>query len=239
MVFLTAEWRDLVMLNYVVEPKTLEGLVPAGTELDFHEGRTFVSIVGFHFLDTRIFGLRFPRHTDFEEINLRFYVRRREGELWRRGVVFVRELVPRRVIAFLARMVYGEPYIALPMNHLVEKTGMKLRARYNWKYAGRWNSLEAVVSGEAAVVEPGSEEEFITEHYWGYTAARKSVMEYQVEHPRWRVWRAESATLDCQVAELYGERFVDSVSVRPSSAFIADGSNVVVHYRRKLPLPFA
>src|SRR6266404_166941 len=167
MVFLTAEWRHLVMLNYVVEPKVLEGLVPAGTELDFHEGRTFVSIVGFHFSDTRIFGLRFPRHADFEEVNLRFYVRRREGETWRRGVVFVREIVPRRIIAFVARVMYGEPYIALPMNHQIEKTDSELRACYHWKYGGCWNSLEAVASGEASVAEPGGEGEVVAGHYRG------------------------------------------------------------------------
>ena len=118
--FLTANWRYLAMLNFAVDPKILQPLVPTETELDFHEEKTFVSVVGFLFLDTRIIGLPIPLHRDFEEVNLRFYVRRKSANEWRRGVVFVRELVPRRAIALVARTFYGEPYLALPMRHALE-----------------------------------------------------------------------------------------------------------------------
>jgi uncharacterized protein len=108
------------MLNYVVDPRLLAPLVPLGTELDFENGETFLSLVGFLFLDTRLLGLPIPMHRDFEEVNLRFYVRRKSADTWRRGVVFIRELVPRRAIAFLARACYGENYVALPMKHEIE-----------------------------------------------------------------------------------------------------------------------
>ena len=94
--FLTAQWRHLAMLNYTIDPRSFEPLLPPGTEFDFFDRTTYVSVVGFHFLRTKVFGLGIPWHRDFEEVNLRFYVRRRGAEGWRRGVAFIRELVPRR-----------------------------------------------------------------------------------------------------------------------------------------------
>lgn len=227
-IFLTAEWRYLVMLNYAVDHAVLDPFVPQGTELDWFGDRTFASVVGFRFIDTRVHGLPVPFHTDFEEVNLRFYVRRRADDGWRRGVVFVRELVPRRAIAYVARTIYGEPYMALPMRHRIEHRGPGIRVEYAWRRCGRWESLSAVGSGEPQGVEAGSEAEFITEHYWGYTAGRSGSSEYQVEHPRWRIWKASEATFDADIAGLYGTRFVSSLSGHPTSAFIADGSPVAV-----------
>ena len=225
--FLTAEWRNLVMLNYAASADVLQPLVPSGTELDFHDGQTFVSVVGFQFLRTRVFGIAFPLHTDFEEVNLRFYVRRKGAEGWRRGVVFVRELVPRWAIAFIARAFYGEPYLALPMSHRIDSSA-GLRAEYRWRRAGRWESLYATGEGRLQEIVTGSAEEFITEHYWGYNARKSGSSEYQVEHPRWRVWRAVQTGLDANISELYGERFVECLSAAPASAFIAEGSPVAV-----------
>src|SRR6476646_6081252 len=131
--FLTANWRYLTMLNFVVDPKLLEPLVPPGTELDYHEGQTFLSVVGFLFLDTVVFGLPIPRYRDFEEVNLRFYVRQKNIDDGRRGVVFVRELVPRQAIAIIARVFYGEPYSAVPMRHVLEHKDGRVVAEYQWR----------------------------------------------------------------------------------------------------------
>ena len=146
--FLTANWRYLAMLNFVADPKLLEPLLPRGTELDFHEGKTFLSVVGFLFLDTRVLGLPIPLHRDFEEVNLRFYVRRRSVDEWRRGVAFVRELVPRQAIAVVARTLYGEPYSAVPMRHRLEHTEGRLHAEYQWRRGGRWETLAMTATGE-------------------------------------------------------------------------------------------
>lgn len=225
--FLSAEWRHLIMANYVIDPAILKPLVPFGTELDDFDGQVYVSMVGFRFLDTRVKGIPIPGHRNFEEVNLRFYVRRKvEGE-WRRGVVFVSEIVPRWAIAFVARTLYGEPYLALPMQHVISESG-PLQVRYNWKHSGRWNTLEASASGGLEPMAPGSVEEFISEHYWGYTARGKSSAEYEVEHPRWNIWKTSSARLDCDVAKLYGAPFVESLAANPASAFIAEGSAVTV-----------
>src|SRR5262245_60741200 len=119
--FLTAEWRHLVMLNYEIDPAALRARVPAGTELDSWNGKTFVSLVGFRVLRTRVLGVPVLFHRSsigkgisrtswgsFEEVNLRFYVRRRAPEGWRRGVVFVKEIVPKAAVAAVARWVYNE-----------------------------------------------------------------------------------------------------------------------------------
>ena len=150
--FLTAQWRHLVMLNYEVDPALLTSRVPRGTELDVWNGRTFVSLVGFRFLDTRVLGWRIPFHTNFDEVNLRFYVRHRSGDEWRRGVVFVKEIVPRTAIALVARWAYNEQYVALPMRSEIELPSDSNAARgsmsYSWKWAGRWSELRAQVESE-------------------------------------------------------------------------------------------
>jgi uncharacterized protein len=223
--FLTAEWRSLVMLNYAIDPAILASLVPRGVELDLWQGEALVSMVGFRFLDTRLLGVAVPWHRDFDEVNLRFYVRRKmEGE-WRRGVTFIREIVPKRAIAATARAFYNEPYLALPMRHRIV-----LRSyRYEWRWCDRWQSLSAEVTGAAAAMPAGSDEEFIFEHYWGYTRQRDGgTVEYRVEHPRWDVWQTTNARLDCDVAGLYGPQFTEALSAPPRSAFVAEGSPVSV-----------
>ena len=237
-VFLSAEWRSLAMLNYAVDPAVLREYVPAGTELDEFGGRTFVSMVGFLFQQTRVFGFRFPFHTNFAEVNLRFYVRRRvPGEdKPRRGTVFIKEIVPRRIIATMARWLYNEPYITCPMRSQVGTIAGGREAEYRWKYAHRWQTLGVTVEGnEPGEITAGSEEEFITEHYWGYNRQRSGeTLEYQVEHPRWRVWRARGHRFDCDVAALYGDGFARFLSAEPSSAFLAEGSAVNVRKGRPL-----
>ena len=223
------------MVNYEVDPAVLQPFVPAGTELDTFQGRCYVSMVGFLFLQTRVFGFRFPFHTNFEELNLRFYVRRQMGgaEGWRRGTVFVREMVPRLIIATMARWLYNEPYLTRPMRHVVETA----RAKYEWRGQGRWQSLS--VNGEEGdwqKIAAGSEEEFITEHYWGYNRQRDGrTLEYQVSHPRWRVRRARDYRFDCDVAGLYGAEFVPFLTGKASSAFLVEGSAVSVHKGRPVP----
>lgn len=232
--FLTAEWRYLAMLNFEIAPGVLRPLVPRGTELDTFAGRALVSVVGFRFLDTRVRGVPVPLHRNFDEVNLRFYVRRAGPEGWRRAVVFVRELVPRRAIAWLARSCYNEPYRALPMRHRIAMesadTGARGTVTYEWRHGGRWHRLEAVTEGRPSLPASGSEAEFITEHYWGYTAQRNGgAKEYRVAHAPWPVWRVQHARLECDVAELYGPAFAEALSAPPCSAFVAAGSAVAVH----------
>jgi uncharacterized protein len=230
-IFLTAEWRWLAMLNYEIQPALLASFVPAGTELDFWEDKTFVSLVGFYFRDARIGGFPIPFHRNFEEVNLRFYVRHQADGEWRRGGVFIKELVPRKAIALVARKFYNENYAALPMWHRIEKFHEEIKSiSYGWRFNGRENFLKVEVSGRARLPTEHSLSEFITEHYWGYAKQRDgSTMEYRVEHPRWRVWESESVELQCEAANLYGELFREILDRPPASSFLADGSEVKVH----------
>ena len=235
--FLTAEWRNLVMLNYEIDAGILAGHVPAGCELDSWGGRTFVSVVGFQFFHTRVLGVPIPFHRHFEEVNLRFYVRRKAEGTWRRGVVFVKELVPRWAIASVARHIYGENYVALPMRHSARSPTEpnSTTVTYQWYRFGTWEGLSARFSGSPTLPPDDAEEAFITEHYWGYSRQRDhSTVEYRVEHPRWHVWRANTSSLECDVSSLYGSEFSETLSVAPRTAFVADGSPVVVRNGRRL-----
>lgn len=230
-IFLSAEWRDLVMLNYVVDPSLLRAHVPPGTVLDSFEGRTYVSLVGFRFLHTRLRGLLpVPFHANFDEVNLRFYVRRKQEDEDRRGVVFIAEIVPKWAVAKVARLVYGENYTCLPMRHHVDMETPHTRVEYQWQLNGNWCKLRAEARGTPAHPAEGSVEQFITEHYWGYAAQRGGgCMEYHVAHPPWRVWAATAADFEGEASALYGPELAAILQRRPDSAFIADGSPVIVY----------
>lgn len=224
-VFLTAEWRSLVMLNYTVDPAVLAPWLPRGVELDLWQDSAVVSMVGFLFQHCRVFGVAWPGLTDFEEVNLRFYVRRGEGEALKRGVVFVKEIVPSRIVAFAARAFYHERYVAMPMRHTVGEGSVEI----GWRHRGKWAAISASTRGEPAPIVPGSEAEFIFEHYWGYVRRRDgATTEYAVEHPPWRMWTAETAALECDAATLYGPEFATVLAGTPRSAFVAEGSAVQV-----------
>jgi len=236
--FLTARWEYLVFLNYPCPPALLEPLVPRGTELDSWQGQTFVSLVGLHFRDTLVRGIGFPCHRTFEEVNLRFYVRRTDpsGET-RKAVVFIRELVPRRAIAAVARRFYNEPYLALPMSNAndIEFPVGGLVA-YFWSIEQKKFSLIARIAGEPAEPAPGTQASFITEHYWGYTRQPDGgTLEYRVEHPRWPVWTPLSFHLEGPMELVFGEAFAEILRRPPASVFVAPGSNVSVFPGRRLP----
>jgi uncharacterized protein YqjF (DUF2071 family) len=229
-VFLSAEWLDLVVLNYEVEPSLLTRHVPPGTSLDSFNGRTYVSLVGFRFCRTKLLG-RFPVpfHTDFDEVNLRFYVRRKAGSDHRRGVVFIAEVVPRRAIAITARLLYGENYTRLPMKHRIWSEGSTKTAEYQWQVDGQWCRLSAQTIGPPQHPPAGSLEQFITEHYWGYSTQRSGgCLEYHVSHVPWQVWATAAARFEGDASGLYGREFGQVLQRRPDCAFVADGSPVIV-----------
>jgi uncharacterized protein YqjF (DUF2071 family) len=235
--FLTARWVDLVMLNYEIDPAIVRPLVPRGTELDLWSGRCFASLVGFKFLDTRVLGLGVPFHRDFPEVNLRFYVRREVAGELRRGVVFVKEVVPRWALAWIANALYGEKYVALPMA-AEGASGQAGPITYRWRQGERWFQLAATAQGAPYLPDDASQETFITEHYWGYAAQRRGgTLEYQVEHPRWHVWRAQEPRLECDVGAFYGATFAPFLTGKPYSCFVADGSAVVVRRGQEVTGP--
>lgn len=233
--FLKAEWRDLVIANYRVPSSLLEPLVPRGTTLDLWNGDALVSLVGFRFVDTRVLGLAVPLHRDFPEVNLRFYVRRETPTEVRRGVVFVRELVPRHAIAWMARALYNEPYRALPMRHRGRRHADSGHWQYEWRERGTWTGFAASTAGPSAPLVAGSKAEFITEHYWGYTRQRDGgTVEYHVQHPRWQVWDRGVLEVHGDLQRTYGEPFGRVLHGGPDSVFVAVGSPITVFQPQRL-----
>jgi uncharacterized protein len=233
--FLTAEWRNLLMANYQIDPSVLIPYLPSYTELDTFNGIHYVSLVGFLFQNTRVQGLSFPFHRTFEEVNLRFYVRYKQAGEWKRGVVFIKELVPRRMITFVANTIYKEKYATHPMKHSWINQGEELQVEYYWKVGAEWNHLKAVAEKEPSALLKGSEEEFITEHYWGYTFVNQGCTgEYQVTHPSWRVHAVKSYEVKCAVGRLYGQEFKEAFTHEPRSVFLAEGSPIQVWKGAKL-----
>ncbi|MGI8544416.1 MAG: YqjF family protein [Aridibacter sp.] len=229
--FLTARWQDLVMINYEVEPTVLEEFVPSGTKLDFHHGKCFVSLVAFLFLDTRVQGFLIPFHINFEEVNLRFYVKRETQDETRRGVTFVKEIVPKPAIAKVARIFYGEPYEAWKMSHA--KNGNDLN--YAWWKGEEHYEIDVKIGENTGVPAEGSHGEFIIEHYWGYTKrGEHRTDEYKVEHPKWELFAINDFKIKADFSKLYGEQFAFMNDAKPFSIFMARGSVVSVYKGAKI-----
>ena len=224
------------MLNYEIDPRLLDTHVPCGTALDSFLGKTYVSLVGFRFCRTKLFGfLAVPLHSDFDEVNLRFYVRRKEGDENRRGVVFIAEIVPKQAVATVARLVYGENYMCLPMKHRLCTEKSKKSVLYQWQVKNQWCQLTAEAMGAPELPREGSLEQYITEHYWGYSTRRGGgSLEYHVSHVPWQVWASTTAGFEGDASGLYGVELGRVLQGHPSSAFIADGSPVTVFRGNKL-----
>lgn len=231
-VFLEGEWRKLVMASYRIDPSCLLPFLPPGTSLDLYQGEAYVSLVGFLFDKTRVMGMTVPGHKVFPEVNLRFYVTHKRGGETRRGVVFIREIVPGRAVAWMANTFYGEHYQALPMSYRWQEPGEgQLTASYSWTFHGREHTLEAKAEAKPRVPTAGSLEEFITEHYWGYSrVASEAMCEYSVKHPRWQLYPVSSFTVDCDFGALYGPCFAGLSGLRPDSVILAEGSEVRVFF---------
>ncbi len=240
--FLTAQWRKLIMAQYEVDPAILQRRLPPGLELDLYHGRCFVSLIGFLFDRVRILSVPPPFHTQFEEINLRYYVRRPMPDgTARRGVVFLRELVPKPAIVLLARALYGEAYALARTSHRWSSQGPDARAvrrgklpleiDYEWKHRGQWQRLGVRAANTRVPMPAGSLEEFITEHYWGYTPTRAGgTAEYAVEHPRWEVYPIQQHRIACNFGSLYGPDFTALTQRAPDHLLLAEGAPVRIRW---------
>jgi uncharacterized protein YqjF (DUF2071 family) len=232
--FLTAEWKKLVLLNYEANPELLEQYVPFGTELDLWKGKCYVSLVGFMFLNTRVKGFKIPMHVNFEEVNLRFYVKHKtdEGEI-KRGVVFIKEIVPRPMITMVANTIYKEHYETLAMDHHWEISEDEIKVGYKWYNDNREHSILVSAPNKPFNFEAGSTEEFITQHFWGYTKLdERSTSEYEVQHPAWKVYPVNRAAINVDFSLTYGEDFLFLNNQQPSSVMLAEGSEISVGNKR-------
>jgi len=235
MSFLNAEWRKLAIANYAVDPAVLSDYVPYGTELDIWNGTCYVSLVGFMFVNTRVMGIPIPHHRNFEEVNLRFYVKRKENGEWKRGVVFIKELVPRRAITFIANTIYKEHYQTVSMNHEWLQQADTLSVKYGWKHKGSAQCIHIKATANPVAIEEGSEEEFITEHYWGYTkVSPTNTYAYEVKHPTWDCYKVEDYSIEIDYAEVYGEDFEVLNKLQPSSVMLAEGSVISVENKKRI-----
>jgi len=233
--FLSAEWRKLAIANYSIDPDMLKPYVPFKTELDFWNDKCYVSLVGFRFMDTKLKGLSIPFHINFEEINLRFYVRYNEGSVWKRGVTFIKEIVPKAALSFIANSIYKEKYITLPTRHAWTIGMQEIKIMYEWKHQDAWDSISLTASPASSEILPESEEEFITEHYWGYTQLNdKRTSQYQVEHPRWQVYPITDYQIKVRFGELYGSLFSILSKAIPDSIMLAEGSKITVRASDKI-----
>lgn len=233
--FLTAQWKNLALFNYAITPEILVKYVPKGTELDLWNGKCYVSLVGFMFENVKILGVKIPFHVNFEEVNLRFYVKRFENGEWKRGVVFIKEIVPKRALSWVANTVYKEHYQTAPMHHYLTQNSHSTDFVYQWKIKNKWNTIGVETEKNAIEIEANSEAEFITEHYFGYTQIdEQTTYEYEVKHPKWKQLNVIDFKTVVDFEGVYGYEFGFLKQQQPTSVLLAVGSEVSVENKKEI-----
>ena len=235
--FLSARWEYLAMFNYEVDAAILKPYLPPYTVLDLYNGKAIVSVVGFLFNNTKVMGIKWPGFVNFEEVNLRYYLKYSDGNDWKRGVGFISEIVPQFLISGIANLFYNEHYSTAKMSHAISHNNNELEVTYNWKKKNQgWNLMWVRANPVLKDILPGSEEEFIFEHYYGYNKLNETTtIQYSLAHPKWQVYPITDYKLDCDVEKLYGASFVPFIqNVKPISVFLAKGSDVHVKMPKKL-----
>ena len=232
--FLNARWENLIMANYPVDPFVLLPFLAKGVELDTFNGKAFVSLVGFMFKDTRLFKMPIPLLGTFEEINLRFYVLRKDGNGWKRGVVFINETIPFKPVAWVANWLYKEHYISIPTKHTWNINDENKEIIYEWKVGADWNHIKVSAYNNKLPMEEGSVEQYIFEHYYGYTKVdNNTTQEYRVNHPRWETNKINAYEINCDFGKMYGKEFEFLNNEQPDNVIMAEGSEVSVKWKRK------
>ena len=235
MSFLKAEWNDLAIVNYEIDPEILTKFLPKGTELDLWNEKCFISLIGFMFENVKIVGIKIPFYINFEEVNLRFYVKRLDKGIWKRGVVFIKEIVPKHLITLVANALYKEHYETLKMRHSRTENESSKSFRYQWRKNEMWHSVSFETSKNPISIEANSEAEFITEHYFGYTKYdEKTTIEYEVTHPRWQQLKVQSYRVAVDFEKVYGKDFSFMQDLTPVSAFLAIGSKITIEGKKTI-----
>lgn len=226
---LTCQWRKLAFFNYIVSPEIIEKYLPRHTEIDFFNGQCFVSLVGFQFKDVAIEGIKVPFHTDFEEINLRCYVRHFDGQGWRQGTVFLSEIADKRLLTALANSLYNENYRTMPTKHSQKEAPQGNQYGYYWKSENQWQQMEVSTATRPVSVDPESETAFLIHKLWGYGKHNEQqTNQYQIDHPLWQVYPVQQYSLEVDFSKIFGPEFAHLKGRKPHSVILAEGSPINV-----------
>ena len=231
-IFLTANWKHLLLINYLTDPDLLKPFLPKGCELDLFEGKACYSLVAFQFLETKVKGMQIPGYHHFPELNLRFYVRYK-GE---RGVCFIREFVPSLAVSYVAKLFYNEPYKRAAMADRIRFNDDVVTAEYYLTFANQ--HLKVYAEGENAPYFPkeGSSEDFFKEHQLGIGRTRSDqVVTYRVNHPRWRIFPISDFGVEMSDQSFhFTDQFHLKQKTKPHSVILAEGSEITVTEKRIL-----
>ena len=232
-VFLRSNWLRLASANYIIEPHLLDKYIPKGTVLEEHNGKHYVSLVAFRYSQTRLLNIQVPFHTNFEEINLRFYVKRKIApHVWRSEVAFTKLFFPKTALTFVAKHIYKENYETKRMRHNWSENDRQLLTSYGLK-KNRWHDFELMTEKESNVIDAHSSEAFFSKHYWGTSQINdNSCTIYKIEHPEWKVFRVNDWKINFDFNKVFGSEFKHLTDNKPESVYLYDGSEVVVHKKK-------
>ena len=132
---------------------------------------------------------------------------------------------------------YKEHYQTLPMQHSKTENENSKDFVYQWKTQNKLNIILVETEKNPIEIEVGSEAEFITEHYFGYTKVNEATtFEYEVKHPRWVQFQVLNHKIDVDFETNYGSEFEFLNNTQPVSVMLAKGSEISVEPKKRIKL---
>lgn len=222
-------------MNYIISPEILENYLPAYTIIDYFKGNCFTSLVGFPFRNVEIAGMKIPFYTDFEEINLRFYVKRFDGTTWRKGTVFISEIANKSALKFLANSFLHEKYQTLETRQEIKENSELIETKYSWRTWMNWQFLNLISEKPSESVAEGTEAHFIMDRSSGYQKYDTATTnEYGISHPKWNIYPIRSFDINVDFEESFDSNFPVLNETLPHSVILARGSSVAVKQINKI-----
>tara|TARA_B100000809_G_scaffold118758_1_gene117075 strand:- start:46028 stop:46750 length:723 start_codon:yes stop_codon:yes gene_type:complete len=234
-VFLKANWLRLASANYIIDPAILDKHIPNGTLLEAHNGKHYVSLVGFRYCETRLLNIRVPYHHIFEEINLRFYVKREISPgNWRSEVAFAKLFFPKKALTLVAKYIYKENYETLNMRHSWTEKENHLLTSYGL-HKKNWHNFEIQSDKKSRKVASDSSEFFFSKHYWGTSQIdHRSSTVYEIEHPDWEAYDIVDSNVSFDFNTIFGSEFKHLTNTQPDSVHLFKGSEVIVNKKKNI-----
>ncbi len=226
-----AKFSEMVAVNFQIDQRILQPLVPKGLELDFFNGETYVSLIAMMLRNVKAWGLPFSIIPSSPELSLRFYVRRPGDGESAKGTCLIKDYISGSTAAWYLESQFKSDFSKLKMKYKNSGFGEHEtpEVEYQWKVDDHWNKLRVRARSRIHKTERASKVGFILDHFTYFGTYKGRTLAYRVERPTWNIWDAAQANFTCDVKRLFGDAFVKPLSKRPASVFVTAGSPVTIY----------
>lgn len=225
-------WRNVVHVNYQIAPEVLHPYLPPRTEILLFQNKCFITLTALVYDQVKFKGLNIPLHREIPEVNLRFYVSAADGSKSKNGVVLLKRIIAKPLLAFAGQLLFQEQYAVMPISYFVRKQSTERLVKYFWKNNppyGEWHSLSVKTSHSSIAFNEDDQVAFLTKPTLRFSGGRSmrtrvSEIEYKVTN----VFEVDDYQLDVKFSVLFGGKFQFLSRQKPESVYLLEDSEVTV-----------